>query len=288
VARTEAPPGLVVSDLDGTLVSRSGCVSDRTRMVLRAAAAQGAHVTLATGRPMRRMGAVIRGLSVLLVACANGALVYEPATGRIVACQEMSRHAIDAIAAALRRAWPACEIAVERLQRAASGEFEQVLYAQHDATSGWPAGDRARPVPAGMLSARAALKIMVRNRGTQSADMASRAGRLLQGTADVTYANPRNGLIEISHLGASKGWAAKTMAETLDVDVGAAVAFGDMPNDLPMLRCCGHSVAVANAHESVRMAAEITSSCDSDGVAQVLERWFASAADDSYSEGRLS
>jgi hydroxymethylpyrimidine pyrophosphatase-like HAD family hydrolase len=53
------------------------------------------------------------------------------------------------------------------------------------------------------------------------------------------------------------------------------VAFGDMPNDLPMLAWAGHSVAVGNAHPEVLGAVdEVTASNDDDGVAQVLERWF--------------
>ena len=55
-----------------------------------------------------------------------------------------------------------------------------------------------------------------------------------------------------------------------------AVAFGDMPNDLPMLAWAGHAVAVANAHPDVLAAAdEVTASNDESGVALVLERLFS-------------
>ncbi|XXZ08654.1 HAD hydrolase family protein [Sorangium sp. So ce302] len=51
------------------------------------------------------------------------------------------------------------------------------------------------------------------------------------------------------------------------------IAFGDMPNDLPMLGWAGRGVAVANAHPDVLAAAdEVTSSNDHDGVALVLEQ----------------
>ncbi|MGO2043291.1 MAG: HAD family hydrolase, partial [Cellulosimicrobium funkei] len=51
-------------------------------------------------------------------------------------------------------------------------------------------------------------------------------------------------------------------------DVGA---FGDRPNDLPMLRWAGRSFAVANAHPDVLAAAtDRTGSNDDDGVARVL------------------
>ena len=54
------------------------------------------------------------------------------------------------------------------------------------------------------------------------------------------------------------------------------IAFGDMPNDLPMLTWAGHAVAVANAHPDVIAAAdEVTASNDEAGVARVLERLFS-------------
>jgi hypothetical protein len=57
------------------------------------------------------------------------------------------------------------------------------------------------------------------------------------------------------------------------------VAFGDMPNDLPMLRWAGHGVAVANAHPDLLTAAdEVTASNDDAGVARVLERLFGAQA----------
>ena len=50
-------------------------------------------------------------------------------------------------------------------------------------------------------------------------------------------------------------------------------AFGDMPNDLPMLTWAGRSFAVANAHDEVLAAAtDHAPANDEDGVAQVLER----------------
>ena len=59
------------------------------------------------------------------------------------------------------------------------------------------------------------------------------------------------------------------------VDAADVVAFGDMPNDLPMLAWAGHGVAVANAHPEVHAVAdEVTATNDDDGVAQVLERLF--------------
>jgi hydroxymethylpyrimidine pyrophosphatase-like HAD family hydrolase len=54
---------------------------------------------------------------------------------------------------------------------------------------------------------------------------------------------------------------------------GATVAFGDMPNDLPLLGWAGWACAVVNAHPSVLEAAdEIVPSNDDDGVAVGVRR----------------
>ena len=51
------------------------------------------------------------------------------------------------------------------------------------------------------------------------------------------------------------------------------VSFGDMPNDIELLRWAGWGVAVENANPAVlAVADEITASNDNDGVALVIER----------------
>jgi len=57
------------------------------------------------------------------------------------------------------------------------------------------------------------------------------------------------------------------------ISASQVVAFGDMPNDLEMIRWAGHGVAVANADPVLKAAAdEVTASNDEDGVALVIER----------------
>jgi hypothetical protein len=59
------------------------------------------------------------------------------------------------------------------------------------------------------------------------------------------------------------------------VDAADVVAFGDMPNDLPMLTWAGTSYAVANGHPSVRAAADHVAPANTeDGVATVLTGLF--------------
>ena len=65
------------------------------------------------------------------------------------------------------------------------------------------------------------------------------------------------------------------VAAELGVGVSRVVAFGDMPNDVPMLSWAGHGVAMGNAHADALAAAdEVAAPHTEDGVAQVLERWW--------------
>lgn len=51
------------------------------------------------------------------------------------------------------------------------------------------------------------------------------------------------------------------------------IAFGDMPNDVPMFGWASYGVAMANAHEELKAVAdEVTASNEEDGIAVVVER----------------
>ena len=83
-------------------------------------------------------------------------------------------------------------------------------------------------------------------------------------------------IIEIAAAGVSKATGLARLCGNLGIDPTEVIAFGDMPNDLPMLRLAGRAVAVANAHPEVLAAAhEITASNDEDGVAQRIEALLA-------------
>jgi hypothetical protein len=94
--------------------------------------------------------------------------------------------------------------------------------------------------------------------------------------AEFSHSSTSDTLLEISAAGVSKATALTRLCQERGIDRTDVVAFGDMPNDLPMLAWAGHAVAVANAHPDVRAAAdEVTASNDELGVALVLERLFS-------------
>ena len=88
----------------------------------------------------------------------------------------------------------------------------------------------------------------------------------------VTHSNGEC-LIEASALGVSKASVVAELAADWGIVRESVLAFGDMPNDLPLLTWAGTSCAVANAHPDVLAAAtHVIGSVDDDGVAEYLER----------------
>jgi len=76
----------------------------------------------------------------------------------------------------------------------------------------------------------------------------------------------------------NKETALQVLANYIGIDYNDIIAFGDDINDLGMLKLAGTSVAVSNAIENVKKAADhITESNDRDGVARFLEKAIVSS-----------
>ena len=73
--------------------------------------------------------------------------------------------------------------------------------------------------------------------------------------------------LEILPLQSTKGSAAQVLLSHYGLDAKQAVAFGDSDVDIDMLQCCGLGVAMGNAPETVKEAADyVTASNDEEGV----------------------
>lgn len=79
------------------------------------------------------------------------------------------------------------------------------------------------------------------------------------------------GMLEITRRGYSKESGLKQMIHRLGIRLEDCYAIGDSTNDLPMLRSVPHSIAMGNAPEEVKAAAEyVTASLHEDGIAAAL------------------
>jgi Cof subfamily protein (haloacid dehalogenase superfamily) len=259
---------MVVTDLDGTLLDESGMkISERNLDALNRAAAAGARVVVATGRPIWWLGPVIEAGFTGIAVCMNGAVVYDVAAGEIIAASPLTSDTMQTFVTGLEEQTDTFSLAVERL-----GISLQACIAEHDYDHPWAFGYFKRADRAELLAEPAA-KLLVRGRGdSRSLALAARAVGAEE--VSITYSTDV-GLIEVAAAGVNKGTALAELAGRWGIDRKDVIAFGDMPNDLEMLHWAGFSVGMGNAHPDVAaIVSEVGAHHHEDAVAQILERWF--------------
>jgi Cof subfamily protein (haloacid dehalogenase superfamily) len=91
--------------------------------------------------------------------------------------------------------------------------------------------------------------------------------------ADATATFSKSNYLEILPAGVNKAKALITLAHALRVDLAAAAAIGDAPNDLEMLNAVGFAIAMGNASDRVKSVADlVVGTNDSAGVAEAVDK----------------
>jgi hydroxymethylpyrimidine pyrophosphatase-like HAD family hydrolase len=260
-------PRLVATDLDGTLLDDAGVLSHRTQEVLRRVQDLGVRVVLVTARPLRWMDLLWQqvggggGIGIV----SNGAITYDIAGRAPLAVHGIAASEGLPVVDAIREAAPGTAFALECL-----GGFrhEPAYVEMHPSPSDVRTGDL------GLLWDEPAVKVLAQHLTLDPADFRTRVIDAVGERATPTWTVDR--LVEISGRGVTKGGALAELCGRLGVAPHEVVAFGDMPNDLPMLRWAGTSYAVANAHPDVIAVADHVAPANyDDGVATVLAGIFA-------------
>ena len=260
---------LVATDLDGTVVRPDGTISARTLKAFAACAEAGVDVVYVTGRPPRWLKEIVEqtGHSGTAI-CGNGAVVYDLGAERVVTAHTMPGEVVLDVAARVGAVSPGTAFAVETLDGFGR---EPAYVARYDAHDARPPMTLAELVAGGEV-----VKLLCRNESSSGDAMLEVAREALQGIASPTHSNPDDCLIEVSRLGVSKAVALAELAAARGVAQADVVAFGDMPNDIEMLRWAGRGYAMADGHvDAIGAADDIAPPYLQDGVAQVLERLLA-------------
>lgn len=262
------PPRLVATDVDGTLLDPAERVSPRAAAVVERLVAAGAGFVLVTGRPPRWIPPVVAQLEVATLAvCANGSVLYDAAEDRVLWAETLLPEVLARLAGAATETLPGCRLAVERVDLGAP------FVAEPGYRHAWEDGDGVAADRSALLDSPA-VKLLIRDPRLSSDAMVAALDPVIGDQADLTFSYPR-GLVEVSPRGVTKATGLAEVARRYGVPATDVVAFGDMPNDLEMLRWVGHGVAMGNAHPALLdVADEVTATNAEDGLALVLERWF--------------
>jgi len=259
---------LLAFDLDGTLLRSDGGVSERTLTALHAAKQAGLHLLSVTARPPRRLRRVARRLRLTGIGiCSNGALTLDIDRDYVLATREIDPDAAHRLIDGLRRAAPGIAFAVET----ATGHGCEPHYripAEHEDDI----HDPVRECTDAKVLCRAGVTKLIVQHPDYTLDALLTLTRELAGDmATVTHSG--SDFVEVAAACVTKALALEAYCREHGIAQQDVTAFGDMPNDLPMLQWSGRGIAVANAHpEVLRHADEMTLSNDQDGVALIIER----------------
>ena len=259
------PYRLIATDLDGTLLRSDESVSQRTRDALAAATAAGAAHIVVTGRAVPWTRHILDDLGYEgLAVCGQGAQVYDAGEHRLLTSVTLDRQ-LAAVALAKIEA----EVGPLFLAASRDGLDGEVLVGPGYAVAGTLPATPFTEVSD--LWAAPLGKIYIQHPTLTDDELAEAARQAAGGFVSVAMAG--EGIVELLPLGLSKATGLSLAARRLGLKAADTIAFGDMPNDIPMFGWASRGVAMANAHEELKAVAdEVTSSHEEDGIAVVLER----------------
>lgn len=258
------PVKLLVSDVDGTLVTPEKTLTPAALEAGEAIARAGLAFCLVSSRPGRGMMELVRALDVREPCAAfNGGRIFDR-EGRTLESHALpvdaAREAIDLIGEAGAAAWVFAG--------------DDWLLTNPDGDEVWRERLTVGFEPVQVADLKAAKDFVGKIVGV-SDDPAvldgcqARANPLLAGRLNVSRS--QSYYLDFTHPQADKGRAVRSLARRLGVPLEATAVIGDMDNDLPMFAVAGFSIAMGQASGRVKSAADATTASNGeDGFARAV------------------
>lgn len=262
------PIDMVAIDIDGTLLRTDKMLSVRNARAIEKVLAKGVKVVLASARPPRSVCEIHNRLKLdTLQVNYNGALIYDTLKRRNVHHQPLVPALAQKIIKAARKADPKVVVSMEILDKWYTDHMDESLPTE---TSRHFAPDFVGPleafwhVPLTKLMLLAPPERMVKIQKVVSSKF--------QGQISLAISDQH--LLQVIDRGVDKAAALQRVAEHYNIPASRVMAIGDAPNDVGMLKWAGLGVAMGNAWDVTRKAADVVvPTNDEDGVAYALKRY---------------
>lgn len=236
---------LVALDMDGTLLNEKHEVSDANRLAIKKAQEKGIYVVLSTGRSLRTCQEHADSLELTsYLVTVNGSEIWDEKRG----------------------------IVERNLVRSELIQWMWELTQQHK-TKFWAISTEKNffdEMPEDIHG----VEWLKFGFNIDDDEVRETIIKLLQekGEFELSNSTPKN--IEVNPIGINKAKGLKIVCEHLGIEMQHVMAVGDSLNDLAMIKEAGLGVAMGNAQEMVKDAADwVTASNDEDGVAMAIHKW---------------
>lgn len=263
---------LLLSDVDGTLVTQDKVLTARAREAVRRLHGKGIRFAITSGRPPRGMAMFVDPLAMTEpIAGFNGG-AYAAPDMRVLESHALSAEAAKKAVATLDshgldswlysgNTWYIRNPDAPHVARESrTVAFAPTVVASFDGLY----ADAVKVVGIGDDFPR-----------VEKAD--GELGRVLNGAASVSRSQAY--YIDITNPRANKAAVVRYHASRLGIPASEIATMGDMPNDVLMFQVSGFSIAMGNAAPDVRsQASAVTAACDDEGFAKAVERYLLDSA----------
>ena len=262
---------LIALDIDGTLLNSRKEVSPASVRAVREAAAAGRTVVFCTGRAVSELKEFFSLLPEIRWAVyASGAGLLDIQNQKVFSLRGLPRQEVKAILAlaGTKDVMPQLVIGdrdvIQSSHMAQLEHYHMGIYR--------PLYERAMTLVEDIYAFADACREDFLKINLYHADPRERVRtreQLSRLAAEKTYSEVSS--IEFSASGVDKGTGLLRLCEALDVPAEACIAVGDADNDIPMIRAAGLGVAMGNAADHVKAAADrVVLDADHDGCAEAI------------------
>ena len=258
---------LLLSDVDGTLVTKAKELTDRSIEAVHKLHDAGIHFAVTSGRPPRGMSMLVEPLALRApLAGFNGGLVVEPGMDVIeerTIRQDLVAPTIGLLEASALTVW--VYQGTEWYIRDPEGPH--VARETHTVRFDPTVVDSFDGLETGIA------KIVGVSDDFDAVAAAEAAAHERLGE-HVSASRSQPYYLDITHPQANKGAVVTFLARRFEISEDEIATIGDMANDVLMFARSGLSIAMGNAHREVQRAARhVTTSNEEDGFADAVERY---------------
>ena len=265
---------MLVTDMDYTLLNKEKRVSDRNREALRRAMEKGVHMVVATGRiyTSARIYAKLLGLDTPIIA-SNGALIKD--ASKTIFRDILSQDTVREMLRLCHKYGIYCHFFTENTIYSEKLINVSLRYTEWNKYMGEEDQVRIRIVDDGEEIVEAAksevLKAVVFDDDDEKIQKL-RDGIMETGIVSVSQSMKHN--LEVMNKGVTKGNAVRILAQMYGINREEIIAIGDNENDISMIEYAGLGIAMGNAEEILKRAADhVTGDYQEDGVAEAIEKF---------------
>lgn len=263
-------------DLDGTLLNERKEILPYTRQVLRKAVERGIIVLVATGRPFAGIPEELRVWSGMRYAVtANGARVIDGKEKKVLIEKLLPIERAKKALEIFRKYDTLQEVYFNGQGYADEDKLKNISHYHHDSNMWEYVLSSRKAVPDIMALAgqtnRDAEKVQAMFADREELQA---AWRELEKQDNMVLVSSLGYNIEVNASGVNKGATLVELGNMLGIGPEEIMACGDRDNDIEMLKAAGLGVAMGNAEDEVKAAADyITLSNEEEGAAKAIERF---------------